>query len=574
MRGLLFACLPYRVSQFSHLQVLYAGWMPLALVGLHRYLRTGSKPALAGFAAAYVLTALSNGYYLFFLAVPVVIIAGWHLATRALRREAVIRTAGDLTLAAVVILVALTPVLSAYLRVRDTHGFSRTRGEMVMYSATPADYASIAPTLRLWNGWLPHGEVETQLFPGLTLVLLAVLGGCAGWRRHEVRLYLVVTLTAVVLALGPQPDIGFLHLPTGPYEALLWVPGLNGLRVPARLAMVVYLGLAALAGAGAAWLLARMSPKPAVAVLLLASGIAIGEGLPDLGMVRFPTPGMQDERTAYEWLRSQPHGPMLELPVGGTRESTRYLSGTLTHGNRIVNGYSGYGWALEDLFGGPVSGELVNAGELLRAARAVGVRYLLVHRPLYGDQGFAAELPYTLGQDHEQVADIHHFGTTALLVLRPAAPTMSSRPSDPQLSLSSCDTTASHNPLAISRASDGEIGSRWLTGTPQRGDEWFQVRCPSTRVLTGLEFLVDWRSLSDYPRRLAIDVSADGVSFTPLWEGGVVAELAVSLARTDRPAAIRIALPPAPFRAVRLRQTGQTPRNWFWSIDELQLRGR
>ena len=571
--GLLFACLPYRVAQFSHLQVLYAGWMPLALFGLHRYLRTGSKPALGGFAAAYVLTALSNGYYLFYLAVPVVIIAGWHLAGRALRRDGITRTVGHLALAAVVILVALAPVLSAYLRVRDTQGFSRTRAEMVMYSATPADYASIVPTLRLWNGWLPHGEGETQLFAGLTLVLLAALGGCAGWRRQEVRLYLVVTVVAFVLTLGPQPDFGFGRLPTGPYDVLLWIPGLNGLRVPTRLAMVVYLGLAALAGAGAAWLLARMPPKPALALLLLASGTAIGEGLPALSMVRFPTPGMRDERMAYEWLRSQPHGPMLELPVGGTRESTRYLSGTLTHGNRIVNGYSGYGWGLEDFFGGPVSGELANTGELLRAAMAVGVRYLLVHRPLYPDQDFAADLAYALGQQHEQVADIQHFGATALLVLRPAT-AMSSRPPDPELSLSSCDTTASHNPLAISRASDGEIGSRWLTGTPQRGDEWFQVRCPSTRVLTGLEFLVDRRSFSDYPRRLAIDVSADGASFTPLWEGGVVAELAVSLARTDRPAAIRIALPPAPFRAVRLRQTGQTPRNWFWSIDELQLRGR
>ena len=49
----------------------------------------------------------------------------------------------------------------------------------------------------------------------------------------------------------------------------------------------------------------------------------------------------------------QPHGPMLELPVGSTREAVRYLSGTLIHGNRIVNGYSGYGGALQDFFGGP-----------------------------------------------------------------------------------------------------------------------------------------------------------------------------------------------------------------------------
>jgi hypothetical protein len=113
-----------------------------------------------------------------------------------------------------------------------------------------------------------------------------------------------------------------------------------------------------------------------------------------------------------------------------------------------------------------------------------------------------------------------------------------------------------------------------LTGVPQHGGEWLEVRCPVTRVLTSVELQTHRRSYADYPRRLAIDVAADGVSFVPLWEGGVVAELAASVARGDRPTAIRIAVPPAPFLALRLRQTGQTPRNWFWAIDELQLRGR
>ena len=44
--------LAHRVAQLPHVQVLYAGWMLLALLGLHRYFRTGSKKALAGFAHA------------------------------------------------------------------------------------------------------------------------------------------------------------------------------------------------------------------------------------------------------------------------------------------------------------------------------------------------------------------------------------------------------------------------------------------------------------------------------------------------------------------------------------------
>jgi hypothetical protein len=445
---------------------------------------------------------------------------------------------------------------------------------MAHYSATPAAYHSIAHTLRLWNGWLPAGKPEVELFPGLTLSLLAAIGLGAGWRRQEVRLYATVAVAAFVLALGPRPDFGFGRLSTGPYDWLLWLPGLNGLRVPARFAMVVYLGLAVLAAFGAGWVLERVRLRVALALLVLASMTVVAEGLPDVGAAPFPTPGMRDERTAYEWLRSQPHGPMLELPIGRTREGVRYLTGTLVHGNPIVNGYSGYTWALQSLFGGPPSSEVNHAGELLRAARAVGLRYLLVHRHVYGDHAFGAKLADALAEDREQIERVQTFGATSVLVLRPAAFAPSPRVVDPLLSLSGCGFEASDSAGAVNRATDGNVGSRWLTGRPQTGNEWFVVRCPSTLVLTGIELLVDRRSYSDYPRRLAIDVSSDGVSFEPLWEGGVVAELAVSVARSDRPTTIEISLPPAPFRAVRLRQTGQTPRREFWSIDELQLRGR
>jgi len=572
--GLTFACLPYRVAQGSHLQVLYAGWMPLALLGLHRYFRTGSKLALTGFVAAYVLTSLSNGYYLFFLAVPVVIIAGWHLARRAYRRDHAMRTAGLLAAAALAIGVALAPVLIAYLRVREAQGFSRTREEMVHYSATPGAYGSIASSLRFWNTWLPVGAPEAELFPGVTLALLAAVGVATGWRRENVRLYVAIAAAAFVLTLGPRPDFGFGRLSTGPYDLLLRVPGLNGLRVPTRLAMIVYLGLAVLAAVGAAWLLARLRPRAALALLALLSTTAAAEGLPDVNGVRFPTYGMRDERFAYEWLRTQPHGPMLELPVGRTREATRYLTGTLIHGNRIVNGYSGYGWALQGLFGGPVGSEVGNASELLRAARAIGLRYLLVHRPLYRDDAFAAELTQALSVDREHVEHVQEMGTTSVFVLRRVARPQVQPPADPPLPLTRCVLEASHNAAALGRAVDGDLSSRWLTGPPQTGNEWLVVRCPETRVITGLELLVHRRSYSDYPRRLGIDVSQDGVTFEPLWEGGVVAEFAVSVAGSDRPTAIRFALPPAPFRAVRLRQTGQTPRRLFWSIDELALRGR
>lgn len=572
--GLLYSCLPYRVAQLPHLQVLYAGWMPLALLGLHRYFRTGSKRALAGLVAAYALTSLSNGYYLFFLAVPVAIVAGWHLAARIRQGRGFREATGHLALAALAIVVSLAPVIRVYLRVHEARGFSRTVDEMAHYSATMASYGSVAPSVRVWKGVLPLGRVERELFPGLTLGLLAAVGLAAGRRHPAAQIYTAVALTAFVLTLGPRPDFLFGPFPTGPYDWLLLLPGLNGLRVPARVAMVGYLGLCVMAAVGMASITCRSSRRLSVAVLVLASVAAVAEGLPAVRDERFPSDRMSDDRVAYEWLASQPRGPMLELPVGGTGESTRYLVGTLTHGNRIVNGYSGYKWGLEDLFGGPVSLELGNAWELLRAARAVGLRYVVVHRALYSDQGFAADLAYALEQNQGHVAATRHFGNVTVLVLRAAVAQSSTRLLDPQLSLAGCDTTASHNQDSAYRAVDGNVGTRWLTGVPQRGGEWLEIRCRDTRVLTSLELLVDGRSYTGYPRRLAIDVSTDGVTFQPVWEGGVLAELAVSVAGSDRPGTIHLDLPAAAFRAVRLRQTGKTPRFWYWSVDELVRRGR
>ncbi len=573
LAGLAFACLPYRIAQITHVQVLASGWMPLALLGLHRYFRTGSRRALAGFAAAYVLQGLSNGYFLFFLAVPVAIVSGWHLVVRLGTRDRVGRTIGELAIAALAIGLVMAPVVSAYLRVRATQGFTRSRGEMVLYAATPAAYGTVASTARLWKDHLPIGKPETELFPGFTLVVLAACGLAAARRRADAGLYAAVAAAAFVLTLGPEPDFGAWRWTTGPYDWLLSLPGLSGLRVPARFAMVVYLGLAALAAFGAASLL-RRAPRPVALALTTAATVAIvAEGLPAVGAIRFPTPDMSVERAAYEWLRDQSRGPMLELPVGGTREAVRYLTRTLVHGNRIVNGYSGYGGALQDFFAGPPSVEQGQTAELLRAARIVGLRYVLVHQHLYGDRMFAADLVRTIRDDREQVERVEDFGTTSVAVLRPAR-TAISRPADPVLPLDGCRVEASHNQETAPRAIDGDTATRWLTATPQRGDEWLLVRCAAARTLTSLRLGTAHRSFGDYPRRLVVERSLDGVEFEPWWEGTVVAPLAESIARNDRPPSIRIDLPPAPFTAVRLRQIGQTPRRWFWSVDELQLHGR
>src|SRR5262249_9511055 len=57
--GLAFAFTPYRIASIPHLQVLSSAWMPLTLLGLHRYFATRREAALAGGAAAWIVQNLS-----------------------------------------------------------------------------------------------------------------------------------------------------------------------------------------------------------------------------------------------------------------------------------------------------------------------------------------------------------------------------------------------------------------------------------------------------------------------------------------------------------------------------------
>ena len=105
-------------------------------------------------------------------------------------------------------------------------------------------------------------------------------------------------------------------------------------------------------------------------------------------IVRFRCSGcrpsaMATDRAAWEWLRTQAPGPMLELPIGGTPTRVRYLGATLIHRHPIVNGYSGYGSLLQDFVGIPFA-DLDRLDEALTMARGLGIRWLAVHPPDFG----------------------------------------------------------------------------------------------------------------------------------------------------------------------------------------------
>lgn len=114
-------------------------------------------------------------------------------------------------------------------------------------------------------------------------------------------------------------------------------------------------------------------------------------------------------------------------------------------------------------------------------------------------------------------------------------------------------------------ALDGDLSTRWSSGKPQAGDEWFQIDFGTTVAVSSV--VLDMgedaavQSYLDYARSYAVSVSdvSEDLEATPLAEGDGMAPL------TD------ISLPGAPEatgRYLLIRQTGQAA-DW-WSIHELR----
>ena len=123
--------------------------------------------------------------------------------------------------------------------------------------------------------------------------------------------------------------------------------------------------------------------------------------------------------------------------------------------------------------------------------------------------------------------------------------------------------TASHDQAGCNNAVDGNAGSRWSSGRPQAGGEWFQIELPKTSKIS--EILLDTRgSGMDSPDAFEVTVSLDGKTWSkPVARGRGPASKPV----------VAIGLPLSRAKFVRITQVGS--RNGkHWSIHEMQIKGK
>ena len=170
--------------------------------------------------------------------------------------------------------------------------------------------------------------------------------------RSPITFALAATILAMWLSLGPLPNAGEARVSGfGLYGVLYeYVPGFNGVRVPARYAMIAGLFLAVLAGYGAQRLsLLRSSVVllPLTALLILVEGAAIPMEINRTWGQNEATPPAQvfpyqQAPPVYARIASLPAGTAItEFPFGDAAWEIRYVYYAAAHFKPITNGYSG-----------------------------------------------------------------------------------------------------------------------------------------------------------------------------------------------------------------------------------------
>jgi len=242
------------------------------------------------------------------------------------------------------------------------------------------------------------------LVGGVTGVVIAsrrARAWCA-WGTDLRACALLLLVIAVVLSWGPDPRAAARPLRfTGPYLWLYeYVPGFDGLRVPARLAMVAYVFLAVLGGYGLAALDRRRHGNRwmvgiALVFLVEATGapITVGENTRDRGVATPPAHVFPQRRAppVYKFLATLPQGTVVaELPFGYSSWELRYVYYSSVHLHRLVNGYSG---GFPDQYvarSTALMSPLDRPDRAWRALVSAGVTHVVVHQTAYRDGQYAA----------------------------------------------------------------------------------------------------------------------------------------------------------------------------------------
>jgi len=619
--GVAFAFAPYRLAQLPHIQVLCAYWIPVCLAALHHYDRKGTTPWAALAAFAWLMQALSNGYYMFFLTVLLALWLVWYALGRWPAKK-IARLGGFFVVAGLLLL----PVLLGYRHILvDTYALSRDIGSIRDFSADIAGLLNATDDLLLW-GWLHvFRKAEGELFPGLTLFLLAAgavigarplaggsdtsrarvwlrrilaglfiilfigalmpliygnwrltIGGIRlvsisradqpltlamfallGWmatlpavatavrERSSLLFYAFAAFAMWVFALGPDPTfLSRRALYQAPYGWLMQLPGFDGLRVPARFWMMALICLSVIA----AMMIHRLQGRTRTVVTWIAAvGLMLDAWPRSYIVLAAPEP------------RLAPPGVVarLDLPMD-TDHGAAALYYQTFESVPLYNGFSGYdaphAFAMRAML------DAYDA-RMLRVLAARGPLGVVIDHNADTEGAIRKFVSaYPGAKQHENHADWSSY-------VLPPATTIESIPEEKGQAIAIKALAAFPSQPHTPRAVDGSLKTRWSGGVQQvAADFTIEIAEPGYvgQVVVDLgEFI------TDYPKRLHMEVSPDGITWETAFLGDTVLQAYYAAVRHPGRKPLVLPVDRNGVRFIRLKQLGWGTHDW--SIAEIRV---
>jgi hypothetical protein len=369
-------------------------------------------------------------------------------------------------------------------------------------------------------------------------------------RRPPFVFYALATIVFGILCCGPVLRAGGrVVVDSMPYAWLMYLPGFDQLRVPTRFWMLGTLCLGIAAGLSFARWRARRLPVRYATAALIAFGLLID------GWTRGITMAAAPER----WPAVEPpdrRQPIVELPLGPDWDAAATFRG-IGHRRGVVNGVSGY----DPPAYAPLQEGLNNHDvAMLGALATLGDVDVVVNGaadPGGGWRRYAASAPGASLVASDGVRSAYHVPAQPPIEPRlgPALPVVSVRGS---------------SDFSADAAIDGDFDTEWHDEPQQWPGQFLTVDLGAPKDVAGVTQALG-EFARDFPRRLAIEVSMDRITWEPVWEGDTGAMALLAAVASPRRAPLRFAFAPRQARFVRLRPV-TTHRN-YWRVAELTVHG-
>jgi hypothetical protein len=386
------------------------------------------------------------------------------------------------------------------------------------------------------------------IFAAVAALLVSLGAHGLAPRGSVLGFYLFAAVMTWALALGPTLTLmGETSGRPGPFALLQGLPGVDGLRVPARFWLMTVICLTTAAGIFLARLLSAGHRTVAGASVVLIAGALLADGwIASIPAQPLPAP-VPDAAT----LRGR---IVLQLPISPYSDIAATWR-AVTGGWTAINGYSGYA-------------PNYYAALTLAAASADAALFPPLRRN-YDLQVVVADDAVALKQAVERqpgvVRGVQRFGSTQYSL--PRQRQLPPPSAGERLAIAAVRSPCSSATAA--RVIDDDERSLWECPDSAEGRE-LTIDLGRTTAVGSIEY-----SLGPYawnvPSQLTIETSVDAASWSEARSGSILGEVIAGGLRDPRSLRAALPFPPRDARYVRIRPLAQ-PQEFVWFVAGIAVR--